>query len=402
MKKRLLCCAFFLTSVSFAQSPKTCQQCRGKSKEVIRSDQLPAQILESDSDCFHTGYVQALLDMHFLDSQCQVVVNSGVAHLFSLPTDPASAEAIVQFVQDLPFISSVEICEASYVTYHKDSLRLERPKLPKRRTIGSKILFGKEGVWLPQNTLLFSPLIADPRQVTNSAGIRFDDEAIGNCVGSAIFGGDFIFLRLFDLTCLHGDLDIGLQGGVFSVFDLRNPEACMVNSDFFVSALLGFAFDRWSFRFRLWHLSSHIGDEFLISNKDFNRFNLSDEGIDCFAAWRFSSQIRFYGGLGYIVSRDLSFPEKPFYAETGVELRPFGLREDNIHAQPVLAMHFRFWEEQNFDVDQTYILGMEWSKFRDIGKKFRAFAEYHQGFSKEGQFVREKTSYYGVRVSYGF
>ena len=65
-------------------------------------------------------------------------------------------------------------------------------------------------------------------------------------------------------------------------------------------------------------------------------------------------------------------------------------------------MHFRFWEEQDFSIDQTYILGMEWSKFQDIGRKVRAVIEYHQGFSYEGQFVRKECDYYGFRLSYGF
>ncbi|WP_032739943.1 DUF1207 domain-containing protein, partial [Chlamydia psittaci] len=84
-----------------------------------------------------------------------------------------------------------------------------------------------------------------------------------------------------------------------------------VNSDFFVAGLLGFAVDKWSFRLRLWHLSSHLGDEFLLTHPDFPRFNLSDEGIDVFASLHYNPQIRLYGGVGYIISRDLTFPERP-------------------------------------------------------------------------------------------
>ncbi|EPP30413.1 hypothetical protein CP8484711_0528B, partial [Chlamydia psittaci 84-8471/1] len=75
------------------------------------------------------------------------------------------------------------------------SYREDRPILPKQKALGTEIVCGKEGVWLPQNTILFAPLIADPRQVTNSAGIRFNEKVVGNRVGSAIFGGDFILLR---------------------------------------------------------------------------------------------------------------------------------------------------------------------------------------------------------------
>ncbi|EPP35423.1 hypothetical protein CP10139811_1016 [Chlamydia ibidis] len=411
MGKRLFCsccfCGFLFISGILCSSEvatrqtHSCPDCESLSKSVGRADQLPENVCASDDSCYFTGYVQALIDMHFLDSSAQVVVENSTAYLFSLPVDYALSEAIISFVRDLPFISSVEVCDRPYHDYCQ-VVADAHSRLPREKGIGTEIVCGKEGVWLPQNTILFSPLIADPRQVTNSAGIRFNDKVVGNRVGSAIFGGDFILLRLFDVTRFHGDLDIGIQGGVFSVFDLDHPEACMVNSDFFVAGLLGFAVNQWSFRFRLWHLSSHLGDEFILTHPKFPRFNLSDEGVDLFASLRYNDQIRVYGGLGYIISRDLSFPEKPVYVEAGAELRPFGLREGNLHAQPIFAMHFRFWEEQNFGIDQTYILGMEWSKFQDFGRKIRAFVEYHQGFSKEGQFVREPCNYYGFRLTYGF
>lgn len=380
-----------------------CIDCENFNKGISCTDQLPDNIQGSENSCYLTGYVQALVDMHFIDSGTQVVVQDGVAYLFSLPIEAGLSSAIIGFIKELPFISSLVICSSSYQECYQQTVDQKPcPSLPKHKALGTEMICGKEGVWLPQNTILFAPLIADPRQVTNSAGIRFNEKVIGKRVGSAIFGGDFILLRLFDISRFHADVDIGLQGGVFSVFDLDHPEACMVNSDFFVAGLLGCAVDKWSFRLRLWHLSSHLGDEFLLAHPNFPRFNLSDEGIDFFISLRYNPQIRLYGGIGYIVSRDLTFPERPFYIETGTELRPFGLHEGSLYAQPIFAMHFRFWEEQHFGIDQTYILGMEWSRFRDVGRKIRAFVEYHQGFSKEGQFVREPCNYYGFRLSYGF
>ncbi|AAF38125.1 conserved hypothetical protein [Chlamydia pneumoniae LPCoLN] len=378
-----------------------CPDCKYETKSVLRSDQLPDHLWNYENDCYLTGYVQSLLDMHFLDSRTQVVIEKNRAYLFSLPVDSSLSEAITNFVRDLPFICAVEICERPYGECITRS-SAERPLLPKEKTLGMPIFCGKEGVWLPQNTILFSPLIADPRQVTNSAGIRFNEKVVGNRVGATIFGGDFILLRLFDVSRFHVDCDFGIQGGVFSVFDLDHPESCMVNSDFFVAGLWSGAIDKWSFRFRLWHLSSHLGDEFILTHPNFPRFNLSDEGVDLFISFRYTPQIRLYGGCGYIVSRDLTFPERPFYCEWGAELRPFGLREGNLHAQPIFAMHFRCWEEQKFGLDQSYILGMEWAKFQEIGRKIRAVLEYHQGFSKEGQFIREPCNYYGFRLTYGF
>ncbi|WP_213318627.1 DUF1207 domain-containing protein [Chlamydiifrater volucris] len=397
---------------------KECPECRLDNVEIVRTDQIPERLELCPNDRYVTGYVQALLDMHYVDCRVRTVVLSGKAYLFSLPNDDCLATDIVCFVQDIPCINSVEAVSCHYEDFLRENCPVSvegkivditllensnKNPLPACRSVRSPILFGKEGVWLPQNTVLFQPLVADPRQVTTSASIRFDDKVIGSRVGSAVFGGDIILLRLFDVGCLRGDLDLGIQCGVFSVFDLEHPDACMVNSDFFVGLLFGYAFDKWSCRLRMWHLSSHLGDEFLLTHPNFPRFNLSDEGIDFFLSYTHNHALRLYGGVGYIVNRDLTFPEKPLYFECGSEIRPFGLRdrENNLYAQPIMAMHFRFWEEQDFGLDQTYVVGMEWSRFRDVGRKIRALLEYHEGFSKEGQFIREPSRYYGFRLMYG-
>ncbi|MEZ5315635.1 MAG: DUF1207 domain-containing protein [Chlamydiales bacterium] len=261
-----------------------------------------------------------------------------------------------------------------------------------------------KAIWLPQNTVLFHPLIADPRQVMNAAALRLNDNVIGKHVGAASFGGDFIIIRLKDILYWHGDMDLGIQAGIFSVFDLDHIEACMVNTDFFASLLATYAFDRWSFRLRWWHISSHLGDEYLLSNPGFDRCNLSDEGVDFFASYQFGYAVRVYGGMGYIYSRDQEFPEEPLYFEGGAEIRIFSGKDrfNRLYIQPFLAMNFRTWEEHDYDIDQTYALGVEWSKLQGVGQKFRVWMEYHNGFSKEGQFVKERADYLALKINYGF
>ncbi|MEG2027308.1 MAG: DUF1207 domain-containing protein [Victivallaceae bacterium] len=392
-----------------------CFECIKEEDDFVRVDHIPDRVSCNEDDTYLTGYVQSLLDMHYCDFRTIVVVLEKKAYLFNLPKDTRSSLDVVNFVRELPFISEV-ICEISsyenFIKTQPDFVKT-RPDLKSPESMCTcqqsfKPSFPfcccKKGIWFPQNTVLFAPLVADPHQVTNGACLRFDDEAIGNHVGATFFGGDFIFLRVMNVGHWKGDMDFGIQAGIFSVFDLDHPEGCLVNSDFFVSFLSSYAINKWSWRFRLWHLSSHLGDEFIVANPGFPRLNPSDEGVDAFVSYRINRCLRLYGGLGYIFSRDRTFPEQPFYFELGSELRPFGLRdkEKNLYAQPIFAMHLRFWEEQNFVSDQTYILGMEWGRFMDVGRMIRAFFEYHHGFSKEGQFIRDRSSYYGFKVTYGF
>lgn len=383
-------------------------ECCDAHKPRTRADNIPPSHLVNMCDEYMTGYVQALLDMHYYEFEVRVLAYKGTVYVFNLPYNSIFVKSILSFLYDIPCVCAVEPVCCSPEAF------LAQLEEEDAEAVGSSESYAAlcqpcqpctvQAIWLPQNTLLFQPLIADPRQVMNAASLRFNDNVIGKHVGAASFGGDFIFVRLKDILYWRGDMDLGIQAGIFSVFDLDHINAAMVNTDFFVSLLITYAFDRWSFRFRLWHLSSHLGDEFLLANPGFDRRNLSDEGVDLFASYQFGQAVRLYAGIGDIVQRDHSFPEQPLYGEWGAEIRVFGGRDyfNRLYVQPFLAMHFRTWQEHDFELDQTYALGIEWSKIQGIGQKVRLYLEYHNGFSREGQFLRERTDYLAIKLNYGF
>jgi|ERR1700733_8523389 len=410
MKQIVFGAALFLAAVMSAHASVSDYYCNNCIPRT-RADNIPQTHIDNMCDEYMTGYVQALIDMHYYEFEVRTIVRNGTVFVFNLPNNELISNSILCFIYDVPcvqcvqrvrccpeeFICALELTDAQAAQDIATSeAYLSLCQTPKCCQI--------RGIWLPQNTVLFQPLIADPRQVMNAASLRFNDNVIGKHVGAVSFGDEFIFLRLMDILWWHGDMDLGIEAGIFSVFDLDHPEACLVNTDFFVAALVSYALDRWSFRFRLWHLSCHLGDEFLLCNPGFDRRNVSDEGVDFFASYQLGQAVRVYAGIGDIITRDKEFPERPLYFEWGSEIRVFGGRNcfDKLYIQPFLAMHFRSWEEQHFDLDQTYALGVEWSKIQGVGRKLRIFLEYHNGFSKEGQFVRERANYFAVKLNYGF
>lgn len=370
-----------------------------------RVDNLPVERVACASDEYLTGYIQSLIDMHYYEFQVLVVVQQGCAYLYNLPNNELLSISIVSFIRDVPGICSVQCMSLDVNPYCMGPIEeivkgFDPYYYPPPCGPCSQI----SGIWLPQSTVLFQPLIADPRQVLNGASLRFNDRVIGRRVGAVSFGDEFPIYRWKNIGYFLGDLEFGIEAGIFAVFDLDHPCANLVNTDYFVSGYLTYAFDRWSFRFRLWHLSSHLGDEFLLEHPGFDRRNLSDEGVDLFASYQLGRFIRLYAGIGDIFDRDKSFPEKPIYLEAGTEIRVFGWRDrfTKLYTQPFLAMHFRSWQEHNFNIDQTYALGLEWSKLQGVGKRARIFFEYHNGYSKEGQFVRHRCDYFAIKGTYSY
>ncbi len=372
----------------------------GSDNERVRADSLPIDSFEGSCELYLEGYIQALVDVHYYEFQVVVSVRDNTVYLANLPNNDLIASSIISFVQDLPDVCDVEVrCE---MTEEEKAIREEYVGKPQ-----------VNGIWFPQSTVLFLPLIADPRQPINSANLRFGDKIAGYQAVAVSLGDDFPIFRWRDVLPWHGDMQIGIEAGIWAIFNFKdkphndNGDVCkLVNTDYFVGIPLTYAFDKWSFRLRGYHISSHLGDEFLCEAPDWvkKRTNPSFEAIDFFTSYQFSSGLRGYFGPGVIVHSDKSFKLKPLYVEYGMELRMFGrkLYYHKLYGTPFFAMNLENWQQHGWSLDSTYMIGYEWSKLQGIGRKMRLYGEYHQGFSYEGQFFNERVKYAQLGFSWGF
>lgn len=261
-------------------------------------------------------------------------------------------------------------------------------------------------VWFPEAPPLFLPLKADPRQLTASVGWRFNDTVVGKHVIDVSYFDIIPLLRWFNIFVPTGQLEVDLEGALWAVFQPTLETSPLVNADYYIGASVNYALWNWSFRLRGYHISSHIGDEFLILHPNFDRRNPSAEYIDFFASYYMSDDLRFYTGVGYVPHSDVSFPCKEWFFQGGAEVYLPWFRfiscGNMVEGKPYFAMNFLFTQDNNWEVDQTYVLGYEFGKLTGLERKFRIYLEYHDGFSEEGQFCHQRTDYFSIRVSYGF
>lgn len=262
--------------------------------------------------------------------------------------------------------------------------------------------------WLAQNPPLYETMLADPRKIFYSLSYRFFDNAISDNIGAVSLGDHIPFYSWEDVEIFSqkGRLDFCLQGAAWAIFDFDNKDdiAQIINADYLVGPCLYYRSGKVSYRLRLYHTSSHLGDEFLLANPGVVRYNPSHEAIDLFASYDLNEAMRFYAGLGHVFRSDKNFSVQPLHTEFGTELRLFSWKNPNIALlfQPFLAMHFRFWEDKRWRGDETYLLGLEISRLDRLGRKLRFYLEYHDGYSLEGQFSRAKTSYISFNMGVGF
>lgn len=365
---------------------------------IKRGDNLPVENFEHATDPYLEGYIQALIDAHYYEYDVIVTVKDHKVYLSNLPKNDLLAKSIISFVYDLPGVKSVEVKEIS-----KEELvaRLKYTEQPRVK-----------GIWFPQSTVLFAPLIGDPREPMYAINWRFGDKVMGRKAVAVSLGDDFPIFRWRDIFNGHGDLQIGIQAGVWAVFnfshvpDRKNNTCELMNSDWLVGLPLTYAFGKWAHRLRFYHISGHLGDELIVDHPKYlyKRKNPSMEALEWIASYQFSSNLRMYAGPGWVVASDHTFKLKPLYAKWGTEVRMFGkkLYYHRLYGTPFFVAHMENWQQHDWDLDQFYLLGYEISKLQGVGRKMRVYIEYHQGFSYEGQFFNEKTRYGQIGLSWGF
>jgi hypothetical protein len=367
-----------------------------KRRRLSRSEQIDQTHLKGREDQFLEGYIQALIDANYYEYNVVVMVKERKVTLYQLPNNLRIKNSILAFVQDLPDIVSVEEGELTPET--RKEIEKQYVKIPRI-----------QGIWFPESSVIFPPLIANPFDPVYSIGYRMGDQILGNNIISISFGDTFPIFRWHNVGPLHGDMQIDIAAGVWGDFNMhpkntpRDEWAELITTDYILSMPLSYAFDQWGFRGRIYHISSHLGDEFMCNNPDVKRVNPSFEAIDFMTAYQITTGTRVYFGPGFVIHSDTSYPMKPLYFEYGTEIRfmRFKSHYHRLYGSPFFALDIQNWQTLNYQFTITTQLGYELSKLQGAGRKVRIFGQYFHGFS-EGQFFKDTTNYWAIRLSYGF
>jgi hypothetical protein len=259
------------------------------------------------------------------------------------------------------------------------------------------------GEWLPQSTILYPTELANPLQVAFSGGIRFRDRISGQVCTPVSFGSQFPLYRWSNTRVFKrkGDLQLEVEGAVLAIFN-QTKRTCLINADYYVALPLSFAYKRFVHRLRLYHISSHLGDEYMNKRHHKKRLNKSFEALDYALSYGLTKQIRLYVRPGVIVQSDSEMRLKPLYIDYGMEVKVWKKEFKELYGVPYLAMHFSNYQDNNWNIDANFALGYEVGKANGLGRKARLALEYHNGFCTAGQFSRHRSDYLQLKLSWGF
>ena len=245
---------------------------------------------------------------------------------------------------------------------------------------------------------VFRPLLADPKQAQFFVSLNgFTSAGESYTLASVGFGETFGLYR-FSGSREGNGLQLGLVGAIFAQFNLSTASYNLVNADYTIGIPVTFRHGSTSLRFRLYHQSSHLGDELLLGGNPPERVNLSFEAIELILSqeWR---GWRVYGGGEYLIHNE---PDdlKPASAHWGLEYR--GSKPLVWKGRPLGGIDMKSLEEHDWAIDTSVKAGLEFGRSDPGHRRLRLMAVWYQGFDPRGQFYANEVEYYGLELSLGF
>ncbi|MFB6347554.1 MAG: DUF1207 domain-containing protein [bacterium] len=254
---------------------------------------------------------------------------------------------------------------------------------------------GQRSCYFPQETL-FHPLIGDQTQPRFFASFYdYSSAAKTFNMGSVGYGEDFGFVR-WGNTADSGAYQFGLLGGLFAQFNLDAPSNDLINADYTIGFPLEYRYRSFSVRSRIYHQSSHLGDEFLL-RADTDRINLSFESLELLGSYELSKW-RVYGGGEYLLHR---FPRSLDRASLQAGFEYIGGEGIGDVGTLVGGMDYKSFKEHNWSDNYSFKIGVELHRPDGVKRHVRFMLEAYEGHSPFGQFYSNRIEFYGVGLHLG-
>lgn len=260
---------------------------------------------------------------------------------------------------------------------------------------------------LPENDV-FRPLMADLKQpqffaAWQATRVRANNTSVN--IGSVGLGENF------GVVGRRNGCDgwqVGVLAGIFAQFNLDAASTDLINADYVVGFPISWRRGLFSTRVRLYHQSSHLGDEFLLGNPGFKRVNLSFEAVEAIMSLDMPGGWgRVYAGGSTLVHRAPATLDRNG-VQWGFELRGpaieapiLGTQLPGLRLRPVFGGDFKSFEELHWIINSNVVGGLEWSK-AGSDRRVRVLLNYYHGFVPYGQFFAQKIETVGVGVYFLF
>ena len=254
---------------------------------------------------------------------------------------------------------------------------------------------------------VFCPLIADPKSVRSFVSYQRGDAAdFAADIAAVGIGDTFGFFRVGGGRTGNG-VQVGVAGALFAQFDLSgsssNSSYELLNADYLISLPLTFRFGGFSGRARVYHQSSHLGDEFLLRPNPPLRENLSFESAELLLSADVGALRVYAGGEHFFRREPITLADGLVHG--GAELRPRAMARlgNVVSARFVAAADVKTVRDSSWRTGVNARAGFEFGRPREGllgGRRWSILAEFYDGPSPYGQFHRSQVRLVGVGLHF--
>lgn len=249
--------------------------------------------------------------------------------------------------------------------------------------------------WLP-GSIIWHSYMAGTREPgfrsvwsTLKDGTRVWDVTLGGRVGIWRYGNS-------SNTRPEG-WQLDFEGAAMPRLDPVSESTDLISVDYRVGILQTYGNGPFQAKFGYYHLSSHLGDEFMINNPSVVRINYVRDSAILGLGYYVTEATRIYGEVAYAFGHEDG--AEPLELQYGVEYSP--IRRDGRVWAPFWAVNGHSRQELNMGGDFVLQAGVQIRNGLSA-RRFRLGAQYYNGHSEQGEFFAEDERKWGFGLWYDY
>ncbi len=254
-----------------------------------------------------------------------------------------------------------------------------------------------EGAWCHQilpDGLIYRSYLASVKE-SRFAGQWVHDVNLG-WVWDITLGGRVGILRYGTTSVEHPEgWQIDMEGAGMPRLDLEHERDVMA-SDFRFGIPVTYGRGCYQMKVAYYHLSSHLGDEYMVRHNTLQRRNYSRDVIVWGHSFFLTEDVRLYGEAGWAFAYDGG--SEPWELQFGVDyspVKPVGQR-----GSPFVAINGHLRQEFDYGGNIVVQTGWQWRGYS--GHLFRIGMHYFQGMSDQWEFFDQFEDKLGFGIWYDF
>ncbi len=188
---------------------------------------------------------------------------------------------------------------------------------------------------------------------------------------------------------------IDVEGAAFPRLDMEHGRD-LVSADFRIGVPLTHRQGRWQSKFGYYHLSSHLGDEYMVRNNTLNRINYVRDCLILGVGFFPNPDVRLYAEADWAFVPDGG--ARPWEFQFGMEYSP--AQPTGFWGTPFFAVNGHIREANGYGGNFTAQTGWQWRG--QSGHLVRMGVQYFNGMSDQGQFFNQYEEQIGMAIWYDY